>query len=277
MYLPLVYMFVFLISVRTSHITQMCAVRNDDVFSIYVMPKVYITSASANLTGLRCRNGTMYHNGTRVEAVPIRSALEKFCRFLSKSTNNVIIGHNVQIYDCHVLLNALEACKMTSTFENHCLGFVDTMKLFKLVKPDLRVYSQCSLVRSILGENYSAHNATEDALALKRLVCHCDISRENKERASFSFETTVQSYKQSLRLRSFKLFLREEVLTPAMVKQLSASGLCSHHLIVAFNLNGIAGITDLFTAENERGRPRVTNSRETISAVSDFLGKILRV
>ena len=117
--------FCFHISARTSHITQICAKRADSIFSTYVLPKKAIEPRASEITGLCCRNGKLYHNGTEVKALPIKDALKGLFEFLGSSDRNIIYGHNIQSYDCHILLNALNACGMTDTLHSHLEGFVD--------------------------------------------------------------------------------------------------------------------------------------------------------
>ena len=51
-----------------------------------------------------------------------------------------------------------------------CVGFVDTLILFKEILPQREKYSQESLVSDLLGISYSAHDSLEDVRALQRLV-----------------------------------------------------------------------------------------------------------
>lgn len=63
-------------------------------------------------------------------------------------------------------MHALQACNKVSEFTEVVDGFVDTLKLFKLVKPGLSSYRQENL--SVIV--YTAHNAIDDVSALKTLL-----------------------------------------------------------------------------------------------------------
>lgn len=81
-----------------------------------------------------------------------------------------MFGHYIQSFDYPVLMHALQACNKVSEFTEVVDGFVDTLKLFKLVKPGLSSYRQENLCECLSGIVYTADNAIDDVSALKTLV-----------------------------------------------------------------------------------------------------------
>ncbi|XP_076088353.1 uncharacterized protein LOC143058759 [Mytilus galloprovincialis] len=114
---------------RTSHITQLSAIRGDEMFSTDMLPSCEITSKAAEITGLTFQNNSLFFHNEIVPALNMKAGLIKFIQFLEKSEKNVLFGHNIFNYDCPVLYNALDNCNLLSRFESNILGFVDTLKL----------------------------------------------------------------------------------------------------------------------------------------------------
>ncbi|XP_063436617.1 uncharacterized protein LOC134718048 [Mytilus trossulus] len=127
--------------VENDNITQISARRGLETFSKYILPAREITPKAAEVTGLTFQNGSLYLLDKIVPAVGVKEGLTVFISFLEKSTNNVIFGHNIYNYDCPVLYNALDNCSLLGDFQSKIVGFVDTLKLFKLSFPNLGSYS----------------------------------------------------------------------------------------------------------------------------------------
>lgn len=62
------------------------------------------------------------------------------------------------------------SCGIMEKFITQVYGFVDTLPLFKLIKPGLSSYSQTNLFKHLLDESYKAHDAPRDVIALHRLL-----------------------------------------------------------------------------------------------------------
>ena len=242
-----------------------------------MLPKKAIEPRASEITGLCCRNGKLYHNGTEVKALPIKDALKGLFEFLGSSDRNIIYGHNIQSYDCHILLNALNACGMTDTLHSHLEGFVDTLKLFKSFSPGLTSYSQKNLVESLLQRTYAAHDAIENVKAHEQLVRVSSIPPSVIEKVSFSVAYAIEINLQSSNIRknsdTFSVMLREKIISTATAKKMAGSGLRFAHLQMAFDRNGNDGVTSLLTELNESGFPRVTRSKKIITGVIDFLSR----
>ncbi|XP_062579139.1 uncharacterized protein LOC134241063 [Saccostrea cucullata] len=93
---------------RDSHIVQLSAVRNDEVFNKYIIPEKPMSSKATEITGIKVVNNKMYHNDEEVETVSIKDALIQFIDFMKKSESDaVLVGHNSKVFDLPVLFNIL--------------------------------------------------------------------------------------------------------------------------------------------------------------------------
>lgn len=154
---------------RDSHITQIAALDedSDEYFCTYVIPQKPISTQASKVTGLALNGTTLHHNGKAVKAVSIQEALQDLISFrgnLPSKKPKILVGHNIKSYDCPILMNALRNCNIEDRFEEEVIGFLDTMKLFRLSFPSQKSYSQQHLSKVLLAEDftYEAHNALED-------------------------------------------------------------------------------------------------------------------
>jgi hypothetical protein len=57
-----------------------------------------------------------------------------------------MIAHNITVFDCHVLMNALQSCHLQTQFRCKHSRYLNTLLLFKLITPGLDSYTQVNLV-----------------------------------------------------------------------------------------------------------------------------------
>ncbi|XP_063443777.1 protein PML-like isoform X1 [Mytilus galloprovincialis] len=259
---------------RSSHITQLAAKSAAESFSRFVLPQHQITPKAAEITGLTFENGQLLSNGNVLPAVHIKKCLNDFISFLEKTKNNVLIGHNVQTYDCVLLYTSLQKCNLLDKFKSTVIGFIDTLPLFKLSHPGLNSYSQTNLFETFMSKSYEAHRADEDVDALCTLVNKKIELNVHFEKVyipecviSDKFNSMKELHKN---LPSLKLLIDRKILSLGMARIIASSGLCLEHLKLAFSRNGCKGIKDLFTEKSGSG-VRVTKSEKIIRQVSDFL------
>ncbi|XP_063446744.1 uncharacterized protein LOC134726274 [Mytilus trossulus] len=260
---------------RSSHITQLAAKSAAESFSRFVLPQHQITPKAAEITGLTFENGQLLSNGNVLPAVHIKKCLNDFISFLEKTKNNVLIGHNVQTYDCVLLYTSLQKCNLLDKFKSTVIGFIDTLPLFKLSHSGLNSYSQTNLFETFMSKSYEAHRADEDVDALCTLVNKKIELNVHFEKVyipecviSDKFNSMKELHKN---LPSLKLLIDCKILSLGMARIIASSGLCSiEHLKLAFSRNGCKGIKDLFTEKSGSG-VRVTKSEKIIRQVSDFL------
>lgn len=96
---------------RMSDITQFAACGGVDSFENYVIPRCNITSeaSSSRGTGLTyCReSNSLYSHGKTLYGELVQNEPLNLLAFLQSKKNPVLIGHNIQKFDLHVLLDRL--------------------------------------------------------------------------------------------------------------------------------------------------------------------------
>ena len=146
---------------------------------------------------------------------------------------------------------------------------MDTLKLFKKTKPGLESYKQQFLVRNIIGNEYKAHDAEADCMALRHLLSQStELDSTSKEEASFSIEYAMDYFQDNVRLEENLPSLKDELVTPEVItlglaKKIAASGLTAQHLEKVYRDHGKEGIKKVF-AEVVEGRPRINIGTMTI-------------
>ncbi|XP_060597360.1 uncharacterized protein LOC132751224 [Ruditapes philippinarum] len=176
---------------RGQHLPQITQIAATDLngsrkFSQYVLPTVQIAPGARQVTGLTVRGGILLRKGQPVEATDIKTALERFCAWLNKMHNTVLIAHNGRKFDFPILVHHLKSTGTYDKFTEFCKGFVDSLEVFRKVLPDRESYKQVDLVNEIMNTAYGAHDAVEDAVALGKLVKYLEIQPNNVLNHSFS-------------------------------------------------------------------------------------------
>lgn len=226
---------------RHSHITQLSA-RNTagQIFDRYVKPKVPISTGAVTISRNRIIDGQFYHKDKPVLAITISQALREFFYFIGDSPV-LLVGHNIKIFDCHVLLNAVTACGMLKMFETRTAGFLDTLSLFRSmgVKPP---YKQEKLYERLIGGTYEAHDACEDVKALQKLINAVSPLLENKLNATFdlAYVKAIKKFKEDARRNMVKWqrLIEKNVISKGLAKKAAESGLIPRHLKFSYDGGG---------------------------------------
>ena len=159
----------------TEHnILQIAAVcDNSDVeFNVYVPPTRAIEKEASLINRLTEKDGQLYYKKRPVTTVPIDEALKMFVNFLQElPLPPILVGHYINKFDLPFLKHYMMEHNLWEEFSQTIKKFVDTYELFKQEYLGLFSYKQQDLVISLLGlcENYEAHNALNDAKALRKL------------------------------------------------------------------------------------------------------------
>ncbi|XP_033758265.1 uncharacterized protein LOC117340610 [Pecten maximus] len=234
---------------RTSHLTQIAAVFGEESFDTYVIPRIQISPTASTVTGLTCINRTLFYKGHPVNSVSISVAIQHFITYLKKQTPPVfLVGHNIKIFDCPLLLNALETVGKTDEFLECVSGFLDTKLLFKIGMPGLSSYSQPNLFKLITKSNYEAHDAVQDVISLQKLVreSKLEISDESYANATFSVDSAKESHGYAKRVRvnlpSLKGLVGRKISSGAMARKAAGSGLNYSCLKLAYTRNGVDAV-----------------------------------
>ncbi|XP_055999895.1 uncharacterized protein LOC130046463 [Ostrea edulis] len=173
---------------RMPHITQIAAktIGTNDSFSAYVIPKMPISSAAQDITGIVYNNsGTMTVRGKHVEPKTLSSAVTKLCDWLAQYPHVFLVAHNGKTFDYPVFLSALSSIGSVGRFMDCVIGLIDSLAVFKKKYPRLSSYKQEELAKSLLNATYGAHDAEEDVNILVDLVSHSKMTE--KELSTFSF------------------------------------------------------------------------------------------
>ncbi|KAJ8249263.1 hypothetical protein GJAV_G00232930 [Gymnothorax javanicus] len=150
-------------------IIQLAAVSDGQSFNAYMVPRCSIESKAAAITGFSVVGDRLYQHGRAVRTIPHQQAIEGFLAFLRKLGRPLLVSHNARDFDGPVLARALDEWHRRSAFLRVTSGFLDTFPLAKYLLPGQPSYSQENLVKAVLGEQYRAHDALEDAKALEKL------------------------------------------------------------------------------------------------------------
>ena len=143
----------------------------------------------------------MFYRGVKVKSVSIRDALAQFLDFLGSEAMAVVaVGHNVKVYDCPILLNAVQACGMDQRLRDTVHGFVDTLPLFqqvfKKVNGRRKSCALPSLYQHYFEVEMAAHDAEEHAKVLQEIVeaWKAENAAEAAEAAEAKFRATLNKH-----------------------------------------------------------------------------------
>ena len=114
-------------------------------------------------------------------------------------------------------------------------GFIDTIKVARkhIPKNDVENFKQETLVKNFVGESYSAHNALDDVISLKRLY---DIKFASIVKSEDLF---LLFYHQCM--DSYTDLMKSKIISRPVCIQLAKDGLSLKHLKLASarDVNGI--------------------------------------
>lgn len=172
---------IIIISVEDNNIpdiTQIAAVEfsSEELFCKYVRPEKMISSDAQKLTKINWKNGVLTYQGIPVDFVGIRTALNDFLDWLQRFDDVTSVAHCGLGFDFIVMGRALSSCDLTQRFYSKVAALCDSLDIMRDKHPGLRRYSQESLALHFCGDTYTAHNAKDDAVMLKRILNNAGIS-----------------------------------------------------------------------------------------------------
>ena len=236
-----------------------------------------ISQGASDVTGIVQCNGKLFYNGKEITCVTIHKCLLNFidwCRVVSDQ-KVILVGHNCKTFDGPRLLRKVLACGLVELFKECVEGFVDTLPMFrKVYKGSYRCFSQEYLASKLLGIEYKAHNACEDAKTLAKLVNAAAVSSQTLAENSFDVAAVLQMVAQqnakSENEQSLNVFIEKRVLSKSMVARIAKSGLSYNHLFLAFKRNKNTGLKTLLGERDRNGKMRVTQSKRVIAALNTY-------
>ena len=246
---------------------------------MHVIPEKKISAKASEVTGVTMVGQSMIVNGKAVEAVSIKSALDRFIKYLEKCRKDspvILVGHNIESYDCKVLLHALQNCGKCSDFQRNVTGFLDTYKLFKKCFPNMKSYKQEELVKALIGESYMAHCALHDVVALQKLMKSANLEQTDMNKSAFSLERAIKAYDISQHVASnipsLQTMIDKKIISKGIARSIAGSGLQFQHLCVVSKRNGVEGLKSLLS-EVSNGQIRVTKSEKIIMGIANYISQ----
>ncbi|KAK3108256.1 hypothetical protein FSP39_004267 [Pinctada imbricata] len=255
------------------HITQIAAVEFETgtLFNTYTVPKLPITEAAMKVTGIVSNSGKMTVHGKDVYSEHITAGLNKFLEWLQIYNNVILVAHNGRRFDFPVLMNTMQSLKQTDVLVSTVIGFIDTLNIFKKVFPGQTDYKQETLMQSLLGTPYGAHNAMEDVKALALLVKEAKLS--NKEMLPFSFPPTAVHHmlqfgsEKAKNMSSLHCLIAKGIVKHGCAENIAGSGLHFWHLHKIFKRDGEDGLRAIFMQKNQEGQPRISSTKRVLDSV----------
>lgn len=98
-------------------------------FSVYVIPRLPITSSVQQVTGIVMNGSSMVVNGKHMDAMDIHAAVVGLVKWIKAFSHAVLISHNCRRFDFPVLLKTvINIDKTGEFFDNVC---VDLLTLYQ--------------------------------------------------------------------------------------------------------------------------------------------------
>lgn len=257
-------------------ITQISAVEvvSGQQFNTYVKPTVPIEKKATSVTGISYSEGQMTVNGTEVQTVNIRSAVDNMINWLSKFNNVCLVAHNGRRFDFPILVTTLKILGVLDKFLT-CV-FIDSLSVFRKLYPNQSL-KQVDLVSNLLGEIYDAHNAIEDVKVLAKLIQHVNLPTEDLMAHSFTplaiANNILFNKAKALNLPSLDPLIYSGVIKRPTAENIAGSGLKLSHLKLLYTRGGEDALRDVFTAKNVEGFPRVTNVKKLLDEMIPKMSK----
>lgn len=253
---------------RTSDIIQIAAKCKEKEFSIYAIPTRCISKEASAATCLTFDGNNLCYKGEAVPAVPPFEALIAFLNFLDSFNHPIIVGHNIQSFDLPILRHHLGSSNLLERFSGNITGFLDTLKISKKSLKDVNLpnYKQETLVHTLLGEEYEAHNAMADVTSLEKLY-YSKLCLSDRTLCENIFYLSYYTCKESL-----EPLLRCKVLSALMLRKLVVNGLSLSHLRQIHTRDPENGIRNVFAeslTENPKAA-RITKSVKVIQKVVEY-------
>lgn len=305
---------------KQAEICQLSAItQNGEIFSSYIMPKGsvgYYASKVNNLT-VEIINGerTLCKSFDPVNSVSLETALQSFTKFLEKNLHTyvgnqdnlvtVIVGHNAATFDVPTLLrNSGNSFEDQLYNMNICFG--DSLPLIRTLlsrqhsplKQSNGEFCQANLgsvYKCLFNEDFNAHDALEDAIALRKILFSSEMAIEVNTIVDCCQISSVIDVKADLkfidnrhdRYQTFvgNLYSPNEdhgSITHGMALKIAESGLSYNDLLALwekFGEPGVVGILSMPPYElhdrsqrrtSDKSRPRVTKNKRILSNIVKY-------
>ena len=134
--------------------------------------------------------------------------IEALTRFIDYVGDSVLLGHNVQ-FDYHILQNNLRRNLPQVDLSRQCPRVFDSLKLIRLLQPDLKEYKLKHLLEVLHLSGQNSHLADADVDATCSVVCYCYKKAQTviPSQREFMAQKRVQNRVETLRRNYQQLYL----------------------------------------------------------------------
>ncbi|MCI6550551.1 MAG: UvrD-helicase domain-containing protein [Prevotella sp.] len=128
--------------------------------------------------------------------------------FMDYAAGAMLLGHNAD-YDYHILDFNLRRYVPDVRLKDHHPCYFDSLKLIRLLEPDLKEYTLRSLLEVLRLEGENAHLADADVNATRSLIVYCRLKAQEMVRSQREFlrRPAVRSAVETLRRNYRDLYL----------------------------------------------------------------------
>lgn len=248
----------------------------DKSFNTYIKPKTKLSCQVEKVNGIQYDEETceMRHNGGTVQyASNLESALLAFIEWLKSLKPVVLVAHNCKVFDSDRIVRAVDKCGHMENFKEAVAGFCDSLPFFRQ-HYKLPNYKQPTIVHELTGVEYDAHSAINNAKTLSQ-VCNISEYKDDLKRFSFSVADVYANIRflrnAKKNLPSLRPLIHNNVLSKGMADKIAKSDLKLHHIRLAYERQGAAGVTTLLSERDSRGKARVTKSKIVRNKIINYL------
>jgi DNA polymerase III alpha subunit (gram-positive type) len=207
------------------------------------MPKGDISTYTSNVHGISKYSTTLMHNGKPVKSLTIVLALRDFIGCLQKlKTSNdgkiILVAHNGHQFDDRVLMFWMIYADLLTLFRSLVYGFCDSLKLFRALHPMLSCHKLEFLCEQLCSFTYDAHDASQDVLALKKLMTAQGIDTAKLLCYLQKIDCAIEQVGAFGRNESLQPLVTSKSLSKSMAKKLASAGFDKAKLEQAFQQGG---------------------------------------
>ena len=283
-----------------------------NTFSQYILPTKDREIHASKVNNLQAVNANgqrlLLKSGQVLPTVELHGALDRFLTFVSdivdqakaktqQDVHTILIGHNISLFDAPILLRHAGE-QFASRLQSLDVWFADSIPLFKyltkseypLLKNDDGSFpkiNQSSLYQALFNESFSAHDALEDVIALKRILFSSKLKLSTKSVVENSCPVNVRHAVADMKyldhrhrlVQTFqgKLFTsasNASVISKGIVEKIAGSGLPYNDLEKTYRKFGQDGLFALLSkppssasASPSTTTPRVTRTDRILTAI----------
>ena len=290
---------------KKAEICQLSAVNEiEETFSCYILPQSSISPSASRVNNLTIEmiNGkrTLCKNAYPVQTSLLPAVLQSFFEFLQSNTdrhvNTILLGHNSCTFDVPTLLRTAGQ-SFINNLHSINLHFGDTLPLFRdllkrkhsplqLSSGEFCKSNQSSIYQCLFHQDFEAHDAIEDVIALKKIIFSselaidlktvingCQVYSVHEAEADLYYLDKRHSLLQTFIGNLYRPNDANSPITHGMAQKLAGSGLSYDNLMILYRKYGTTGIVAVLSMAPTTchdGRPRVTKNKRILGRIVQF-------